>query len=375
MPVDALFPAHQAFNAHRRGWHAATGEDSTPRGAYGSAKLAASSSRLANVQAVMHYRNVGRWGLKVSTVGLGSWLTYGGSVEEGAARACIRRAYELGVTFFDTANVYRRGGAEEVMGRALADFPRTSYVVATKVYFPMGDGPNERGLSRKHVREQCDASLARLGVDYIDLYQCHRYDESTPLEETCAVMDDLVRAGKILYWGVSEWSADQIAHAVDLALARGWAVPISNQPQYSALWRPVEQRVFPASRAYGLGNVVWSPLAMGILTGKYTSAEHPPAGTRAAGDDADMMRRYFNQPVLDAVQRLKPLADEAGCSLAQLALAWCLRDEVVSAVISGATKVQQVEDNVRAGDLHLDPSLFARMDEILAPVVGTPRGT
>ncbi len=319
----------------------------------------------------MHYRNVGRWGLKISAVGLGSWLTFGGSVEEDTARACIRRAYELGVTFFDTANVYRRGRAEEVMGRALAGFPRSSYVVATKLFFPMGDGPNERGLSRKHVREQCDASLARLGVDYIDLYQCHRYDESTPLEETCAAMDGLVRAGKILYWGVSEWNADQIAHAVDLAAARGWAIPISNQPQYSALWRPVEQRVFPACRAYGLGNVVWSPLAMGILTGKYASVEHPPAGTRAAGDDAEMMRRYFNQPVLDAVQRLKPVADEAGCTLAQLALAWCLRDPVVAAVISGASKVSQVEDNVRAGDLHLDPSLFARMDAILAPALSS----
>jgi aryl-alcohol dehydrogenase-like predicted oxidoreductase len=316
----------------------------------------------------MRYRNVGRWGVKVSVVGLGSWLTYGGSVEEDAARACIRRAYELGVRFFDTADVYARGRAEEVVGRAISELPRDQLVLATKVFFPIGNGPNDGGLSRKHVRAQIDGSLRRLGVDYVDLYQCHRYDIATPLEETVEMMDDLVRAGKILYWGVSEWNADQIAGAVNLARARGWAEPVSNQPQYSALWRRVEPRVFPVCRQYGLGNVVWSPLAMGILTGKYTDAAHPPAGTRAAGTAAGMMEDYFTQPVLDAAQRLRPLAQAAHCTLAQLALAWCLRTDVVSSVIIGATRPEQVDDNVAAADLDVDPEIFRQMDDILAPV-------
>jgi len=316
----------------------------------------------------MRYRNLGLAGVKVSTVGLGSWLTYGGSVEAEIARACIARAYERGITFFDTANVYARGRAEEVMGSAIAAFPRESIVLATKVYFPMGDGPNDRGLSRKHVTEQCHASLRRLAVDYIDLYQCHRFDAHTPLEETCAVMDDLIRRGDILYWGVSEWNPDQIAGAVALCRARGWAEPVSNQPQYSALWRRIEARVLPVCRQYGLGNVVWSPLAMGILTGKYTDAANPPAGTRAAGQSAEMMDRYYSQPVLDAVAKLKPLASDAGCTLAALALAWCLRDDVISSVIIGATRPEQVDDNAAAADLDIDPAIFARMDEILAPV-------
>jgi voltage-dependent potassium channel beta subunit len=316
----------------------------------------------------VRYRNLGRWGVKVSVVGLGSWLTYGGSVEEDAARACIRRAYERGVTFFDTADVYARGRAEEVVGRAIADLPRDQLVLATKVFFPIGDGPNDRGLSRKHVRAQIDGSLRRLGVDYVDLYQCHRYDAATPLEETVEMMNDLVRAGKILYWGTSEWNPDQIVGAVNLARARGWAEPVSNQPQYSALWRRVEPRVFPVCRQYGLGNVVWSPLAMGILTGKYTDASHPPAGTRAAGTAAGMMEDYFTQPVLDAVQRLRPLAEQAHCTLAQLALAWCLRTAVVSSVIVGATRPEQVDDNVVAADLDVDPAIFHQMDDILAPI-------
>jgi aryl-alcohol dehydrogenase-like predicted oxidoreductase len=236
------------------------------------------------------------------------------------------------------------------------------------VFFPIGDGPNDRGLSRKHIRAQLDGSLRRLGVEYVDLYQCHRYDAATPLEETVQMMDDLVRAGKILYWGTSEWNADQIIGAVNLARAHGWAEPVSNQPQYSALWRRVEPRVFPVCRQYGLGNVVWSPLAMGILTGKYTDATHPPAGTRAAGGAAGMMEDYFTQPVLDAVQRLKPLAERAHCTLAQLALAWCLRTPVVSAVIVGATRPEQVDDNVAAADLDVDPAIFTAMDNVLAPV-------
>jgi aryl-alcohol dehydrogenase-like predicted oxidoreductase len=316
----------------------------------------------------MRYRQLGRWGMKVSAVGLGSWLTYGESVDESTARACIRSAYDLGVTFFDTANVYAGGRAEEVLGRAVREFSRDSISIATKVFFPVGNGPNDRGLSRKHIRSQIDASLRRLDVEYVDLYQCHRYDARTPLEETASAMNDLVRAGKILYWGVSEWNPDQIAAVCTLARTHGWALPVSNQPQYNALWRFVERGVFPACREFGLGNVVWSPLAMGILSGKYRWVEERPPGTRAASTDADTMSDYFTQPILDAVHHLEPLAKEAGCTLAQLALAWCLRDDVVSAVIVGATQPKQVEDNVAAADLDVDWEIFERMDDVLSHV-------
>ena len=316
----------------------------------------------------MQYRKLGRWGVKVSTVGLGSWLTYGGSVEQQTAIDCIKRAYELGVTLFDTANVYAGGEAEQVLGRALGGYRRDSYVLATKVYFPMGEGPNDAGLSRKHVTEQAHASLRRLDVDYVDLYQCHRYDTGTPLEETCRAMDDLIRAGKVLYWGTSEWTADQIAHAVSLCRLHGWAEPASNQPQYSALFRRVEDRVLPTSAELGIGNVVFSPLAQGILTGKYASVDDVPSDSRAAGGNAPFMRGYFNAEVLDAVQQVRKHADEAGVSLSQLALRWCLRQAAVSSAIVGATKVSHVEDNVAAADADIDPELIARMDEALAPV-------
>jgi len=316
----------------------------------------------------MEYRNLGHSGLKLSVVGLGSWLTYGGPVGAETARACVLRAWERGINFIDTANVYARGAAEEVLGPILRELNRDALVLATKVYFPMGDSVNERGLSRKHVRDQLHHSLRRLRVEYIDLYQCHRYDTQTPLEETCEMMNDLVRSGKILYWGVSEWNADQLASAVTLCRARGWAVPISNQPQYSALWRRIEERVLPACEAYGIGNVVWSPLAMGILTGKYTDASRPPAGTRAASGNKEMMEDYFTQPVLDAVAQVVPLAKRAGVSMAQLALAWCLRQPAVTSVIVGATKPEHVDDNAAAGDARIDPSIFDAMDRLLAPV-------
>jgi voltage-dependent potassium channel beta subunit len=316
----------------------------------------------------MQYRNLGRWGVKVSTVSLGSWLTYGASVEAGAAKACIERAYELGVNFFDTANVYARGGAEEIMGPVLSQFERESYVLATKVYLPMSRRPNDGGLSRKHVFEQAHQSLRRLGADYIDLYQCHRYDEETPLEETCRVMDDLVRQGKVLYWGVSEWSADQIARAVDLCRGEGWAVPVSNQPQYSALWRQIEADVLPTCADVGMGNVVWSPLAGGVLTGKYTTPDDVPGDSRAAGGDKVFVDQWMRPEVLDAVQALQPVADEAGCTIAQLALAWCLREPWVSSVIVGATKTSHVDDNVAAADLDLDDDVLDRVDDILEPV-------
>ena len=306
--------------------------------------------------------------MNLSVIGLGSWLTYGSTVEAETARDCVFRAVEKGVNFIDTANVYARGAAEDVLGPILAQLNRNELAIATKVYFPMGDGVNERGLSRKHVRAQIDASLKRLRLEYVDLYQCHRFDTQTPLEETCEMMNDLARAGKILYWGTSEWNADQLMAAVTLCRARGWAVPVSNQPQYSALWRRIEDRVLPTCEAYGLGNVVWSPLAMGILTGKYADAKHPPSGSRAAGAEREWMEDYFTQPVLDAVARLKPLAEKAGATQAQLALAWVLRQPAVTSAIVGATKVQHVDDNLAAADLDVDPQIFSEIDRILAPV-------
>jgi voltage-dependent potassium channel beta subunit len=316
----------------------------------------------------MQYRNLGRWGVKVSTVSLGSWLTYGASVTPDSAKACIERAYDQGVNFFDTANAYGRGGAEEVMGPVLSQFRRESYVLATKVYFPMSRQPNDRGLSRKHVFEQAHHSLQRLGVDYIDLYQCHRYDEETPLEETCRVMDDLIRQGKVLYWGVSEWSADQIARAVDLCRGEGWSVPVSNQPQYSALWRQIESEVLPTSADVGMGNVVWSPLAGGVLTGKYATPDDIPPDSRAAGGDKVFVEQWMRPEVLDAVQALRPLAGEAGCTITQLALAWCLREPWVSSAIVGATKPDHVDDNVAAADLDLGDDVLDQVDELLEPV-------
>ncbi|QBI21348.1 aldo/keto reductase [Egibacter rhizosphaerae] len=319
----------------------------------------------------MEYRKLGRWGVKVSSVGLGSWLTYGGTVEEDQSTACIQRAYDLGVNFFDTANVYARGRSEEVVGKALASIPRDRYVLATKVYFPMGDGPNDSGLSRKHVTEQLHASLKRLGTEYVDLYQCHRYDTETPLEETCATMADLIRQGKVLYWGTSEWSSDQIAHAVSICRSQGWPEPASNQPQYSALWRRIEDRVLPTCEDLGIGNVVWSPLAMGVLTGKYRSVDDVPSDSRAAGDEAKFMRHVLTQPALDAVQEAGHVAEQAGVSLSQLALAWCLRQPAVSSVIVGATKTSHVDDNVGASGLEVPRDAVERFDELLAPVAAS----
>lgn len=316
----------------------------------------------------MHYRTLGNSGLKLSVIGLGSWLTFGGTVESDAARECVRAAFDDGVTFFDTASTYAKGRAEEVLGPILADLPREQIVIGTKLFWPTGETPNERGLSRKHIRDEVYKSLKRLRVDYVDLYQCHRYDSETPVEETCEMMNDLVRAGTILYWGVSEWNADQIVSAVNLCRARGWSVPISNQPQYSALWRRIEERVLPACERYGLGNVVWSPLAMGILTGKYTDAAHPPAGSRGAGAYREFMEEYLTQDVVDAVARLQPIAKQAGISMAQLALAWVLRQPAVTSAIVGATNASHVRDNVRAGSLHLDGDVFAEVDRILADV-------
>jgi aryl-alcohol dehydrogenase-like predicted oxidoreductase len=325
----------------------------------------------------MQYRHLGKWGVKVSEVALGSWLTYGNATEAEKAHACIHRAYELGVNFFDTANAYARGESEKAVGRALAAFPRDSYFLATKVFFPMGEGPNDWGLSRKHVFEQCHASLKRLGTDYIDLYQCHRYDRETPLEETLATLDDLTRQGKILYYGVSEWSAGEIAHAVDLVRGAGLRPIVSNQPQYSLLARGIEREVIPLCEREGIGQVVFSPLAQGVLTGKYKPGQPPPEGSRASDPrqnqflksgvlDAHVHDRiHVDDALLERVQRLAPLAEEAGLTMSQLALAWCLRQKNVSSVIIGASRPSQVEDNVAASGKTLGHDLLARIDEAL----------
>jgi aryl-alcohol dehydrogenase-like predicted oxidoreductase len=262
------------------------------------------------------------------------------------------------VNFFDTANEYAAGRAEEVVGTALASVPRASYVLATKVFFPIGERPTERGLSRKHVFDQAHASLRRLGTDYVDVYQCHRYDLRTPVVETCRVMNDLIRAGKVLYWGVSEWSGEQIADAVLTCREHGWDPPVSNQPQYSLLYRRIETDALPVARALGLGTVAWSPLAMGVLTGKYRSVDDVPPESRAATDDAHFLEWYFRQSTLDAVASLEPLAAESGVSVAQLALAWCLRAERATSVIVGARTPAQVEQNTAVADVDVPDAVL-----------------
>jgi voltage-dependent potassium channel beta subunit len=316
------------------------------------------------------YRRLGRSGVKVSEISLGSWLTYGGSVAEERARACIHKAYELGINFFDTANVYMRGTAEEIVGRALKGFERDSYVLATKVYFPMGEGPNDRGLSRKHIIEQCHASLERLGVDYLDLYQCHRYDEDAPLEETLRALDDLVRQGKILYVGVSEWTAVQIADALRLTEEMNLERIVSNQPRYNMIQRQIEAEVIPLCEREGVGQVVFSPLAQGVLTGKYRAGETPEQGTRAADPESNrFMQQVMNEEVLSAVGKLSSVASDAGLSMSQLALAWVLQHDNVSSAIIGASRPEQVEDNAEAAGVRLSTQVVSEIDSTLKDVI------
>jgi aryl-alcohol dehydrogenase-like predicted oxidoreductase len=318
----------------------------------------------------VNYRRLGRSGVKVSEISLGSWLTYGGSVAEERAQACIHKAYELGINFFDTANVYMRGAAEEIVGRALNGFERDSYFLATKVYFPMGEGPNDRGLSRKHITEQCHASLKRLGVDYVDLYQCHRYDEDTPLEETLRALDDLVRQGKVLYVGVSEWRADQIADALRLAKEMNPDRIVSNQPRYNMIQRHIEAEIIPLCEREGVGQVVFSPLAQGVLTGKYLPGEVPKEGTRAADSESNrFMQELMNKEVLSAVNKLPSVASDAGLSMSQLALVWILGHENVSSAIIGASRPEQVEDNVKAAGVRLSADVVSKIDGILKDVI------
>lgn len=322
----------------------------------------------------MEYRHLGRSGVKVSSISLGSWLTYGMAVEQQTAIDCVHKAYELGINFFDTANVYNRGEAEKVVGTALKEYKRDSYVLATKVYFPMGDGPNDRGLSRKHIMEQCHASLKRLGTDYIDLYQCHRYDTETPVDEVLRALDDLVRQGKVLYVGVSEWSATQIADAVYTARERNLDKIVSNQPIYNMLTRYIERDVMPLCEREGIGQVVFSPLAQGILTGKYKPGQQPSQGTRAANSDINFfMNDMLNDKTLTAVQKLQGIADEGGYKLSQLALAWILRQPNVSSAIIGASRPSQVEENAKAADIKLSEDVLQRIDAILEGVASYER--
>jgi len=318
----------------------------------------------------MEYRALGRSGLKISEIAYGNWITHGSQVEEDAARACVQAALDAGVTTFDTADVYAGTRAEQVLGRALHGVRRESIEIFTKVYWPTGPGPNDRGLSRKHIMESAHASLRRLQTDYLDLYQAHRYDHETPLEETLRAFDDLVRQGKVLYAGVSEWRAEEIAEAVKTAGELGLDRVVSNQPQYNMLWRVIEPEVIPLCQEAGIGQIVWSPIAQGVLTGKYLPGDQRPAGSRAtepgaAGD----MEDYLTDRILDRVARLRPVAAEAGLSLAQLAVAWVLQNPAVSAAIIGASRPEQVRENVRASGVRLDPALLRQIDDILGPEI------
>jgi voltage-dependent potassium channel beta subunit len=319
----------------------------------------------------MEFRHLGRSGLKVSELAYGNWITHGSQVEEDAANACVHAALDEGITTFDTADVYAGTRAEEVLGRALKGQRRESLEIFTKVYWPTGPGQNDRGLSRKHIMESINGSLRRLQTDYVDLYQAHRYDYATPLEETLRAFDDLVRQGKALYIGVSEWRAEEIAQALKIADEMGFDRIVSNQPQYNMLWRVIETEVVPLSQREGVGQVVFSPLAQGVLTGKYRPGQPPPAGSRATDENggATMIERLLKDDVVTRVQELQPLAEEAGLSLAQLALAWVLQNPAVSSAIIGATRPEQVRDNVRAAGVKLDAELLQRIDDVLAPVI------
>jgi aryl-alcohol dehydrogenase-like predicted oxidoreductase len=314
-------------------------------------------------------RRLGRSGLTISAIAYGNWLTHGGQVEEEAAHACVRAALDAGITTFDTADVYAGGRAEEVLGRALAGERREGLEVLTKVYWPTGPGHNDHGLGRKHVVESCHASLRRLRTDYLDVYQAHRYDHTVPLEETMTAFADLVRAGKVLYVGVSEWRAEEIAAAAELA--RDLRIQlVSNQPQYSMLWRVAEAEIMPTSRREGLSQIVFSPLAQGVLSGKYLPGEQPPAGSRATDPQGSrFIQRYMTDDVLTRVQQLRPVADDLGLSMAQLALAWVLQNRNVAAAIIGASRPEQVHDNAQAAGVNLDAGVLAHIDEVLGDAV------
>jgi aryl-alcohol dehydrogenase-like predicted oxidoreductase len=321
----------------------------------------------------MEFRHLGRSGLMVSEIAYGNWLTHGSQVEADQATACVREALEVGITTFDTADVYAQTKAETVLGEALKGVRRESYELFTKVYWPTGPGKNDRGLSRKHILESCNNSLKRLQTDHIDLYQAHRFDYETPLEETLRAFDDLVRAGKVHYIGVSEWKASEIASALEIADKMGFDRIVSSQPQYSMLWRVIEGEVVPLCEKEGIGQIVWSPIAQGVLTGKYLPGQAPPEGSRATdvNGGANMIKSWMRDEVLEKVQQLKPLADEAGLTMAQLAVAWVLSNPNVSAAIVGASRPEQVRDNAAASGKKLDADLLKKIDDVLTGVVTT----
>jgi aryl-alcohol dehydrogenase-like predicted oxidoreductase len=317
----------------------------------------------------MEFRHLGRSGLLISEIAYGNWITHGSQVEEDAARECVRAALDEGITTFDTADVYAGGRAEEVLGRALKGERRQGLEIFTKVFWPTGPGPNDRSLSRKHILESIDGSLRRLQTDYVDLYQAHRYDYSTPLEETMQAFADVVRSGKALYIGVSEWNATQLRAGWEMA--QDLKIPfVSNQPQYSMLWRVIEAEVVPAAIEMGIGQVVFSPIAQGVLTGKYEAGKEPPAGSRATDEKsgAQFISRLLADETLTAVTGLRPLAEQAGLTMAQLAVAWVLQNSNVSAAIVGASRPEQVRDNVKASGVRLESDLMKAIDDVLDPV-------
>lgn len=315
----------------------------------------------------MEYRRLGSTGMYVSEISYGNWITHGNQIESDAAIKCVKAALEVGITTFDTADVYAGTKAEVVLGKALKGVKRESYELFTKVYWPTGTGKNDRGLSRKHIIESCNASLKRLQTDHIDLYQMHRFDYETPLEESLSAFDDLIRAGKVHYIGFSEWNASQISAALKIQDDRGYNRFVSSQPQYSALWRVIESEVVPLSAKEGIGQIVWSPMAQGILTGKYLPGKKAPVGSRATdkGSGANMIKGWMRDEVLEAVQKLQPIAKDAGLTMGQLAIAWVLQNPNVSSAIMGATKPKQVRENVKAAGVKLDASTMTAIDKAL----------
>ncbi|MBO0610852.1 aldo/keto reductase family protein [Myceligenerans salitolerans] len=320
---------------------------------------------------MVNYRYLGNSGLKITEITYGNWLTHGSQVENDIATQCVRAALDAGISTFDTADVYANTKAEQVLGDALKGERRESLEIFTKVYWPTGPGgPNDTGLSRKHIMESINGSLTRLGTDYVDLYQAHRYDTETPLEETMQAFADIVRQGKALYIGVSEWTADQIRAGAALAKELGFQL-ISSQPQYSMLWRVIEDEVIPASRENGISQIVWSPIAQGVLTGKYVPGQAPPEGSRATDEKggAKMISRFMKDDVLAAVQNLKPVADELDLTMAQLAVAWVLQNDNVAAALVGASRPEQVAENVKASGVEIPAEVMTKIDDVLGGVV------
>jgi aryl-alcohol dehydrogenase-like predicted oxidoreductase len=315
----------------------------------------------------MEYRRLGNSGMYISEIAYGNWITHGSQVESDAAIKCVRTALDVGITTLDTADVYAGTKAESVLGKALKGVRRESYELLTKVYFPTGTGKNDRGLSRKHIMESCHASLKRLNTDHIDLYQAHRFDVETPLEETLRAFDDLIRQGKVSYIGFSEWTAPQISDALKIQDARGFDRFISSQPQYSALSRAIEGKVIPLSKREGISQIVWSPMAQGVLTGKYLPGKKPPAGSRATDkkSGAGAISSFMKDEILEAVQNLRPIADSHDLTISQLAIAWVLQNENVAAAIMGATKPAQVKENVKAAGVKLSSDTMSAIDKVL----------